>query len=85
MLLGDGEHENASVEILPDIMPVELHQTTVSQIVRFLDRRWHLHAEVQHCRAARRQRESCEPWQREARKARVDIEKKRSKRGVDIA
>lgn len=39
--LRDSEHKYASVEILPDIVPIELHQAAISKVVRLLDRGWY--------------------------------------------
>jgi hypothetical protein len=37
--LRDRERKNATVEIMPDIIVVQLHQKAVPEVVRFLNRR----------------------------------------------
>ena len=74
--LGDSEHENAAVEIQPDIVPVELHQATVSEVVRLLYSGRHLQGKAKRGCGTRGQTEPKKRRLRQARETRIHIQQK---------
>jgi len=50
--LSDGKYEYTSVKIRAHVMPVELHQAAVSQVIRFVDSSWDGHGKGQTVRGS---------------------------------
>lgn len=53
----DCKYEDAAIKIVPNIVPVEPHQATVSKVIGFLNGRWHLQGIAKGRRGAGRQRQ----------------------------
>ena len=68
-----------------DIVPVELHQATVPQVVRLLDRGRQFQGKAERRRKTGSQRQAIERRLREAGKPRIDVQQKRPGNRVDVA
>jgi hypothetical protein len=83
--LRNGEYKHATVKIRPDIVPIELHQTTVSQVVGFFDCGRHVDSEVKYRERTRSERQTVEHRLGQTRETGIYVQQKCADSPVNVA